>query len=205
MSAHYDVIIVGTGFASSFFLVRYLEHAPANARILVLERGNEDTKEWQLANRQHTSIDPNDRMENENRGKEWYTSPGFGGNSKCWMGGTTRMMPGDFKLRSRYGVGLDWPISYDDLEPHYGVVEQAMLVSGPADSPMPRSRAAPLVPHRFSDPDALLKKHFPDGWYLPSTAGGGVAPGGRGDCCVTGFGGFYPVAHQPPRLPVATL
>ena len=193
MSAHYDVIIVGTGFASSFFLMRYLEHAPANARILVLERGNEDTKEWQLANRQHTSIDPNDLMENENPGKEWYTSPGFGGNSKCWMGGTTRMMPGDFKLRSHYGVGLDWPISYDDLEPHYGVVEQAMLVSGPADSPMPRSRAAPLVPHRFSDPDALLKKHFPDGWYQMSTARASVATGRRGVCCATGICGLCPV------------
>jgi choline dehydrogenase-like flavoprotein len=193
MPAHYDVIIVGTGFASSFFLMRYLEHAASNARILVLERGNEDTKAWQLANRQHTSIDPDDLVENENPGKEWYTSPGFGGNSKCWMGGTTRMMPGDFKLRSRYGVGLDWPISYDDLEPHYGVAERTMLVSGPADSPMPRSRGAPLVPHRFSDPDALLKKHFPDGWYQMSTARASVATGRRGICCATGSCGLCPV------------
>ena len=193
MPAHYDVIIVGTGFASSFFLMRYLEHAPPNARILVLERGNEDTKAWQQANRLHTSIDPDDLVENENPGKEWYTSPGFGGNSKCWMGGTTRMMPGDFKLRSRYGVGLDWPISYDDLEPHYGVAEQVMLVSGPADGPMLRSRPAPLAPHRFSDPDALLKKHFPDGWYQMSTARASVATGRRGICCATGICGLCPV------------
>jgi choline dehydrogenase-like flavoprotein len=191
--AHYDVIIVGTGFASSFFLMRYLEHAPQTTRILVLERGNEDTKAWQLANRLHTSIDPDDLVENETPGKEWYTSPGFGGNSKCWMGGTTRMMPGDFKLRSRYGVGLDWPISYDDLEAHYGVAEQVMLVSGPADSPMPRSRSAPLVPHRFSDPDALLKKHFPDGWYQMSTARASVATGQRGICCSSGSCGLCPV------------
>src|SRR5882762_4719825 len=193
MPAHYDVIIVGTGFASSFFLMRYLEHAPQSTRILVLERGNEDTKAWQLANRLHTSIDPDDLVENETPGKEWYTSPGFGGNSKCWMGGTTRMMPGDFKLRSRYGVGLDWPISYDDLEAHYGVAEQVMLVSGPADSPMPRSRSAPLVPHRFSDPDALLKKHFPDGWYQMSTARASVATGQRGICCSSGICGLCPV------------
>jgi len=193
MPAHYDVIIVGTGFASSFFLMRYLEHAPQTTRILVLERGNEDTKAWQLANRLHTSIDPDDLVENETPGKEWYTSPGFGGNSKCWMGGTTRMMPGDFKLRSRYGVGLDWPISYDDLEAHYGVAEQVMLVSGPADSPMPRSRSAPLVPHRLSDPDALLKKHFPDGWYQMSTARASVATGQRGICCSSGICGLCPV------------
>jgi choline dehydrogenase-like flavoprotein len=193
MPSHYDVIIVGTGFASSFFLMRYLEHGPKTARILVLERGNEDTKAWQLANRLHTSIDPDDLVENENPGKEWYTSPGFGGNSKCWMAGATRMMPGDFKLKSRYGVGMDWPISYDDLEAHYGVVEQVMLVSGPADSPMPRSRPAPLVPHRFSDPDALLKKHFPDGWYQMSTARASVATGRRGICCASGVCALCPV------------
>jgi choline dehydrogenase-like flavoprotein len=193
MPARYDVIVVGTGFASSFFLMRYLESAAPNARILVLERGNEDTKAWQLANRLHTSIDPDNLVENDNPAKEWYTSPGFGGNSKCWMGGTTRMMPGDFKLRSRYGVGLDWPIAYDDLEPYYGVAEQVMLVSGPADSPMPRSRAAPLVPHRFSDPDSLLKRRFPDGWYQMSTARASVATGRRGICCATGICGLCPV------------
>lgn len=85
MASHYDVILVGTGFASSFFLMRYLEHAPPAARVLVLERGNEDTKAWQLANRRHSSIDPDDTFENLTPAKEWYTSPGFGGNSKCWM------------------------------------------------------------------------------------------------------------------------
>ncbi|MDP9065681.1 MAG: GMC family oxidoreductase, partial [Pseudomonadota bacterium] len=177
MPSRYDVIIVGTGFSSSFFLMRFLEHAASNSRILVLERGSEDSKAWQLANRLTSSIDPDEIVDNKTPSKEWYTSPGFGGNSKCWMGGTTRMMPGDFKLQSRYGVGLDWPVSYEDLEPHYDVAEQVMLVSGPADSPMPRSRPPPLVPHRFSDPDVLLKKRFPDGWYQMSTARASVPTG----------------------------
>src|ERR1700677_1812568 len=136
MPDHFDVVIIGTSFASSFFLLRYLEHAPPSARILVLERGNEDSKAWQLANRRHSSIEPEEVFENDNPFKEWYTSPGFGGNSKCWMGGTTRMMPGDFQLKSRYGVGWDWPMSYDDLEQHYCTVEEVMQVSGPTDSPM---------------------------------------------------------------------
>lgn len=193
MSSHYDVIIVGTGFASSFFLMRYLEHAPPAIRILVLERGNEDTKPWQLENRRHTSINPDTLMHNYNPGKEWYTSPGFGGNSKCWMGGTTRMMPADFKLKSRYGVGRDWPVDYEDLAPYYDVVEQVMLVSGPTETPMPRSKPLPLVPHRFSDPDALLKKHFPDGWYQMSTARASVATGRRGICCASGVCELCPV------------
>jgi choline dehydrogenase-like flavoprotein len=193
-SAHYDVIVVGTSFAASFFLLRYLEHAPASVRILVLERGNEDTKLWQLENRKHSSFEPDDVFENETPGKEWYTSPGFGGNSKCWMGGTTRMMPGDFKLKSRYGVGLDWPISYEDLEPHYCTVETVMKISGPTDSPMPRSIPFPMPQHRFSDPDALLKQRFPDGWYGMATARATISSDGqRGVCCASGICGLCPV------------
>lgn len=193
MTAHYDIVIVGTSFASSFFLLRYLEHAPANARVLVLERGNEDTKPWQLANKRHSSIEPEEVYENDNPRKEWYTSPGFGGNSKCWMGGTTRMMPGDFQLKTRYGVGQDWPMTYDDLEPYYTAVEQVMLISGPADSPMPRSTPFPLPPHQFSDADSLLKKHFPDGWYQMATARATVPTGKRGVCCASGICALCPV------------
>ena len=187
MSARYDLIIVGTSFASAFFLMRYLERSPATVRVLVLERGGTDEKAWQLANRRTSSIAPERVFHNLNLPqKEWFTSPGFGGNSKCWAGGSTRMMPGDFQLKSRYGVGLDWPMSYDDLEQHYCTVEQVMLVSGPADSPMPRSRPFPLPPHRFSDPELLLKRRFPDGWYQMATTRASVPTGKRGVCCATG-------------------
>jgi choline dehydrogenase-like flavoprotein len=193
MSDRYDVIIVGTGFASAFFLMRYLERAPADARVLVLERGGSDNKAWQLANRRTCSIAPDQVFHNLTPEKVWFTSPGFGGNSKCWAGGATRMMPGDFQLKSRYGVGLDWPMSYDDLEEYYCTVEQVMLVSGPADSPMPRSRPFPLPPHRFSDPEVLLKKRFPDGWYNMATTRASVATGKRGVCCASGVCELCPV------------
>jgi choline dehydrogenase-like flavoprotein len=193
MTSGYDTIVIGTGFAGAFFLMRYLERAPPSARILVLERGAEDSKQWQLANRRTSSIAPEAVFVNTTPAKEWYTSPGFGGNSKCWLGGATRMMPGDFALRSRYGVGIDWPLSYDDLEGHYCTVEQVMSVSGPADSPMPRSRPFPQPPHRFSSPDELLKKHFPDGWFQAATARARVATGTRGVCCASGVCDQCPV------------
>ncbi len=187
MTDHYDAIIVGTGFAGAFFLLKYLEHAPAAARVLVLERGNRDSKAWQLKNRQTSSLDPKSLFVNNNPEKEWLMSPGFGGNSKCWWGGATRMMPGDFQLRSRYGVGVDWPMNYDGLESYYGDVESIMAVSGPADTPMPRSRPFPLPPHRFSDPDTLLKKAFPDGWFHPATTRASAHTGTRGICCGSGM------------------
>jgi choline dehydrogenase-like flavoprotein len=193
MEDHYDVIFVGSGFASSFFLLRYLQHARPDARFLVLERGNEDSKAWQLANRRHTSLNPEDLFDNLTPEKEWYTSPGFGGNSKCWLGGTTRMMPGDFALKTRYGVGSDWPVSYDELEEHYCDAEQIMQVSGPSDSPMPRSRPFPLPPHRFSIPDEMLKKRFPDGWFQMATARASVPTNTRAACCSSGVCDLCPL------------
>jgi choline dehydrogenase-like flavoprotein len=68
-----------------------------------------------------------------------------------------------------------------------------MAVSGPPDSPMPRSRPFPLPPHRFSDPDALLKKHFPQGWFNPATARASAPTGTRGVCCATGYCELCPV------------
>jgi len=189
----FDLIVVGTGFASSFFLKRYLEHAPPAARVLVLERGGADPKPWQLENRLTSSIAPEQVFRNLTPEKEWLTSPGFGGNSKCWWAGASRMMPGDFQLNSRYGIGTDWPLRYDDLEEHYGVVEQVMSVSGPADSPMPRSRPFPLPPHRFSTPDALLKQRFPQGWYQPATARASVPTPRRAACCASGICELCPV------------
>ena len=110
----YDVIIVGTSFAASFFLKRYLEHAPTQTRILVLERGGTDTKAWQLQNKRTSSIAPDEVYYNATPEKQWYTSPGFGGNSKCWLGGTVRMMPGDFQLKIDLFGGFD-AFGYDSL------------------------------------------------------------------------------------------
>jgi choline dehydrogenase-like flavoprotein len=193
VDSKFDLLIVGTGFAGAFFLMRYLERAPRDARVLVLERGGTDTKSWQLAERRTSSIDPESLFVNRNPEKEWLTSPGFGGNSKCWWGGATRMMPGDFQLKTRYGVGQDWPMKYEDLDPHYDMVEQIMQVSGPSDSPMPRSRPLPLPPHRMSDPDAALKKKFPDGWFHPMTARASAPTGTRGVCCASGICELCPV------------
>jgi len=47
-----------------------------------------------------------------------------------WEGKTIRMLPDDFKLKTKYGVGLDWPISYEDLMPYYRKAEYELGVSG---------------------------------------------------------------------------
>jgi len=155
--------------------------------VLVLERGRADTKEWQLRQRATSSTPAGEVFFNRTPRKAWLTSPGFGGNSKCWWAGTMRMLPSDFRLRTLYGVGDDWPVSYEDLERHYGTAEQVMLVSGPEDLPMWRSRPFPLPPHVFSRPDELLKQHFPQLWFHPATARASVVNPQRGLCAANGL------------------
>lgn len=52
-----------------------------------------------------------------------------GGSTLHFLGVSLRMLPEDFQLKSRYGVGRDWPLSYDSLEPFYRKAEEALGVS----------------------------------------------------------------------------
>ena len=68
------------------------------------------------------------------------------------------MLPEDFRLATHYGRGVDWPLSYDELEPYYAEAETLMQISGPSDdAPSERSRRYPLPPHDLSQPERLLR------------------------------------------------
>ena len=191
----YDLVLVGTGFASSFFLHRYLALAPATARVLVLERGELREHRWQIAHRDELERDANAACRLERSAKPWVFRLAVGGSSNCWWGCTPRFLPEDFRLQSTYGVGRDWPVSYDDLEEYYCDAEEMMAVSGPSDgSPYPRSRPYPQPPHRFSDPDRLLKRRFPDTFFnQPAARPSRAIPSGRPRCCASGVCSRCPI------------
>lgn len=52
-----------------------------------------------------------------------------GGTTLHWLGTSLRMLPNDFRLHSKYGRGVDWPIGYDDLAPDYEKAEWELGVS----------------------------------------------------------------------------
>jgi choline dehydrogenase-like flavoprotein len=53
----------------------------------------------------------------------------LGGTTLHWMGTCLRMLPEDFEFHARFGLGLDWPLSYDDLAPDYELAEWEIGVS----------------------------------------------------------------------------
>jgi choline dehydrogenase-like flavoprotein len=189
----YELVLVGSGFASAFFLARFLDRRGAKTRVLVLERGALDSHAWKLRHHSRSSVDISTTFVNRSS-KPWRFTVGFGGSSSCWWGVTPRLMPSDFRLRSLHGVGRDWPLSYDELEPFYCEAERMMSVSGPSDDPpAPRSQPYPQPPHVLTMPDRLLKAAYPDRYFAQPTARARLATPKRPACCASGVCSLCPV------------
>ncbi|MFT5433054.1 MAG: choline dehydrogenase-like flavoprotein [Myxococcota bacterium] len=188
----YDAIIVGTGFASTFFLHRWLQAAPPSARVLVLERGVERTTDWRLANKFQLFEQARSSFDNRTDEKEWLFTLAFGGSSNCWWACTPRFLPEDFELKSRYGVGADWPLDYDALEPYYVEAERLLGVGG-GRAPWKMSAPYPNPPHRMCTPGKLLAKADPAHWFPQPTARASGAQAGRKLCCNNGVCHLCPI------------
>ncbi|MGD9584878.1 MAG: GMC family oxidoreductase [Lysobacterales bacterium] len=52
-----------------------------------------------------------------------------GGTMRHWLGTSLRNVPNDFRMFSAYQKFVDWPLSYDDLEPWYEKAEWEIGVS----------------------------------------------------------------------------
>jgi len=81
-----------------------------------------------------------------------------GGSTWSWRGNCPRFIPSDFKLKTLFGVGRDWPLDYDELEPWYCEAERELGVSGNHDElnglfGSQRSKEFPMpgIPLSYSD------------------------------------------------------
>jgi len=198
----YDLVLVGTSFASSFFLKKYLEKSSADTRVLVLERGEFVPHQRRLEN---ARVQPYGAVNyissgggggptylNDNPQKPWIFDPSFGGSSNCWTGCTPRFMPNDFRLKSTYKVGLDWSVQYEELEPYYCEAESIMAISGPGITPYPMSRAYPQPAHALSNIDRILQKDYGDLYISQPTARSSIN-GKRNQCCTSAVCHLCPV------------
>ena len=196
----YDLILVGTGFASSFFLKKYLEIKKGMPKVLVLERGVKFSHSERLKVRQKSSTYGGINWEgasqtfmNSTPKKKWVFDPNFGGSSNCWTGCTPRFMPNDFQLKSKYGIGVNWPISYEDISPYYSEAEEIMLISGPDITPYPKRDKYPLPPHQLSSVDKILQKYYGELYISQPTARASKSVNARSACCSSSVCNLCPV------------
>jgi choline dehydrogenase-like flavoprotein len=128
-----DVVIVGSGVCGSLVAARL---ASTGVKVLILEAGPRVTRPDALAQYHAAPIKipecpyPNAAYAPHSRSDQpdsYYLQNGpdkfestylrqVGGTTWHWLGTTLRFVPDDFRLRSKFGVALDWPITYDDLE-----------------------------------------------------------------------------------------
>jgi choline dehydrogenase-like flavoprotein len=121
---------------------------------------------------------------------------GVGGSTLHWGGMVGRFPEKDFEMETRYGVGTDWPISYDDLKPYYAAAEREMGVAGAMDNPFepPRDEPYPMEAFPPSYSDTLISRACEELGIVTHSAPNArnfEAYDGRSPC--VGFGTCSPV------------
>ena len=162
-----DYCIVGAGIAGLLVAGRL---ARTGKKVLVVEHGP-DTSETVRANilrrareRFEYAADYNDGL-----GEDVLTPTsglpasrlfGTGGTALHFGGWMVRPIKQDLKTRSLFGIGRDWPIDYEELEPWLTEAEYEVGVAGADDNRYAgtRSRPFPMPAHDFSWFDKAIFK-----------------------------------------------
>lgn len=193
LNQNYNAVVIGSGFGSLFFVQGFLRNRP-KARVLMLEWGRFHSHEWQIENARNSDISDQDAIDNQS-GKNWTFTIGVGGGTNCWWAQSPRLHPSDFALRTKYGVGQDWPVSYDDLVPYYSDAERTMMIAGPSDisTVWHDTPAYPLPPHKTTTLDGMMKARMPDRHFAVPNARLSRPVNGRAACCATANCSLCPV------------
>ena len=142
-----DVVVIGSGVAGALVAWRLAE---AKLKVLILEAGPridrlDALKSYLAAGDKNVSAPyppaasapaPQYNAWNDyyiNTGPDLFRgmyTRGVGGSTWHWAGSVLRYRPSDFRMKSLFGVGVDWPISYEELAPFYDDAERALGVAG---------------------------------------------------------------------------
>jgi len=220
MKKLYDAIVIGSG-ASGGAVAHQL--CQAGYKVALIEKGRlikrEEFSKDEIAYCRRDIITPNlfeeyHTIEEREDGK-WVETPTYdsgwsfwngnivGGSSNLMSGMFHRMHPDDFRLLSKFGEIeggniVDWPITYEDMEPYYTLAEDLIGISGKAQAhpyePPRSSRDFPFPPTSENRVVKLFDKSCQKLGITPLITPRAVISRDRGDrkaCYYSNFCGSY--------------
>ena len=164
-AGHFDVIVVGSGFGGSVMTYRLSE---AGMNVCLLERGKAyppgsfPRSPWEMG---RNFWDPSEGLQGlfdvwSFRGLGGIVASGLGGGSLLWSNVVLRKDRSTFVQEE----GEFWPVTYDDLEPHYERHEQMLKAT-----PYPYDRAPYDSTYKTKALEEAARRVGLE-WFLPPLA-----------------------------------
>ena len=201
-----DVVIVRAGAAGAAFAWSLAE---TRMKIVCLEQGGwmnpaeypSSGADWELRGFGDYGLSPNARGRPEDYPINDADSPisisnfnAVGGSTILYAAHFPRFHPSDFRTHTLDGVGDDWPIQYETLEPYYDENARMMGVAGLAGDPAYPPKEVPLPPVPLGKLGEKLGRGFNRlgwHWWPSDSAIATVEHAGRAACvnlgpCLTG-------------------
>ncbi|MEP6549157.1 MAG: GMC family oxidoreductase [Gammaproteobacteria bacterium] len=144
-----DVCIIGGGISAAMLAWKLSEQCPGTS-IMVVEAGDRafDTdKRWVNRKRMLEYGEnpwPGDFIADQSADGIISRSMVVGGSAMHWGGVTNRFSEEDTRLQSMFGLAVDWPLDWTELERYYCEAERRIGVSG---EPSPLSEDARSEPY----------------------------------------------------------
>lgn len=153
-----DVLIIGAGMAGGA-LSKHL--SDAGIHVVCLEQGPHlhplemphTSEMFELDKTRDANVHPNVRglqedypVTSDDEGSSIRMVSAVGGSANKYSGVWMRPRPSDFRKGTEHGMAPDWPISYEDLAPHFDTCDHEMGISGLDGDPNNPPRCARNTP-----------------------------------------------------------
>lgn len=143
-----DVCVIGGGISAALLAEVLGEKAP-QLKVIVVEAGKRlfDAQNRLEYRRRSLAYDENQWPGDfiADQGGEGVISRTMvvGGSAMHWQGHANRFSEEDLRLKSLYGLAVDWPLSWQELEPYLSDAERRIGVAGESSPHGEDARSAP--------------------------------------------------------------